>query len=246
MSNTSPGRILIATPTLMKSLCTEYVMSLLKTISTLERQGLVADVTTLGGDCFMDKARNSLVETCMKGEYGTLFFIDADQGWEVDGFMRMVYAEPEIVAGIPPKKTDSNPTYGHLYLDTDENGDCYVENGLIRTRGCGTGFLRIRRSALEKMIKAYPQRVKSSDGGPHESIPWLFNDGPVWDDDGKTGTFWGEDLQFCKRWTDMGGTIWVDACQTFLHVGTKAWEGNLLKYLQENAEVRLKDESNVT
>jgi hypothetical protein len=230
-----PGRVLIATPTFDKRVCTDYVVSLLQTMRELAERDIVADATFQGGDCFMDKCRNSLVQQFLEGSYGTLFFIDADQGWDWQGFVRLLFYPQLMVGGVPPKKTDvEQEQFNHVVLDVQENGDCHVDDGLLRVVRCGAGFLRIRREAIEKLLEVYPERIRPNDGGRYQEIPWLFNDGLI------NGDFWGEDLQLTQRWTDMGEHVWIDPCIRFKHVGGKAWDGMYLEYLQKHANVKVK------
>jgi hypothetical protein len=45
--------------------------------------------------------------------------------------------------------------------------------------------------------------------------------------DKATGFYLSEDFSFCRRWTDMGGEIWVDYTSRLNHVGLMVYRGNM-------------------
>jgi len=45
--------------------------------------------------------------------------------------------------------------------------------------------------------------------------------------DKETGFYLSEDFSFCRRWTDMGGEIWVDYMSRLNHVGLMVYRGNM-------------------
>jgi len=101
--------------------------------------------------------------------------------------------------------------------------------GFVKARYAGTGFLMIRRAALESMIEHYPKlryRSEHKANDPFEGNPWrsaLFNCMI----DPETSTYLSEDFSFCRRWTSMGGEIWVDLTSKLDHVGSMVFRGNL-------------------
>jgi len=243
-------RVMLATPTLFRIPTVEYMMSAMKTANLLMQHGIVMDTCFVGGDAFVMKARNGLVQSFIetwKTEYPSdvLIFIDDDQAWDEMAVLRAVLDPHEIIAAAVPKKTDAEPgspqTFNNVMLDTDETGKCFVENGLLRATQIGSGFLSIKRSAIEKMMKAYPQRYAPGDGGLHPLHYNFFESKIIWDekDPMVTGQFWGEDLIFCKKWCALGEYIWIDANVTMSHIGRKTWVGNFLEFLQKYAAVEV-------
>ena len=87
-----------------------------------------------------------------------------------------------------------------------------TRQGFVKARYAGTGFMMIRRAVLEAMVERYAElryRSEHKAHDPFEGNPWraaLFNCMI----DSQTSTYLSEDYSFCKRWTDMGGEIWVD------------------------------------
>lgn len=243
-------RVLLATPMLFKSPSMEYLMSVQKTTHLLQAHGILLDTIFVGGDCFVAKARNGLVQSFIDSwstEYpaDVLVFIDDDQSWNAEAFLRMVVDPHEIVCAAVPKKVDAKEgepqTYNNVILDMDANNNCYVENGLLRISQIGSGFMMIKRSAIEKLIKAYPQRYSPGDGGSHQLHYALFDAKIVWDEKNPEahGQFWGEDLIFCQKWKKLGEHMWLDPNVEIEHIGRKSYSGNFLQFLQKHANVEL-------
>ena len=93
-------------------------------------------------------------------------------------------------------------------VERETSNQMVVRDGFEKSRYARTGFLLIRRA----MIEHYPElryRHEHGAGDPLSGSPWrsaLF-DCMI---DKATGFYLSEDFSFCRRWTDMGGEIWVD------------------------------------
>ena len=99
--------------------------------------------------------------------------------------------------------------------------------GFVKVRYAGTGFLMIRRQALEKMCAQYPllqyKRDHSIDAAAASDKRFALFECMIAED----GTYLSEDFAFCKRWTDMGGEIWADLDSKLHHVGPMTFRGDL-------------------
>lgn len=249
-------RVMLATPTLFRVPTVEYMMSAIKSMNLLAQHGHMLDTCFVGGDCFISKARNGLIQSFIdtwKTEYpaDVLVFIDDDQSWDEAAFLRVVTSPQEIIGVAVPKKMDAEngiQTFNNVMLDTDGAGNCIVENGYLRISQIGSGFLAIKRSAVEKMMAAYPARYAPGDGGAHELHYNFFESKIIWDEKDPmiTGQFWGEDLVFCKKWKAIGGTMWLEPNVEMSHIGRKTWTGNFLSFLQKHAAVQLTPPPTVT
>jgi hypothetical protein len=238
---------MLATPSLQRQPTLEFLMSVMKTVHLCAQHGHTVDSAFVGGDCFISKARNGLVQSFIeswKTDYPAevLVFIDDDQSWDEQAFLRIIHDPHEFIGVAIPKKMDSDPqVFNNVSLDTSDTGNCYVENGLLRGTQIGSGFIALKRSCIEKMIAAYPARYAPGDGGAHQLHYNLFESKIFWDakDPTITGQFWGEDLNFCKLWCALGEKIWVDPNVTVEHIGRKSWTGNFMHYLQKFAAVEV-------
>lgn len=245
-------RVMLATPTLARYPSLEYMMSVIKTINLCSQYGHTVDTSFVGGDAFISKARNGLIQSFIeswKTEYpaDVLVFIDDDQSWDENSFLRIIQAPHEFIGVAVPKKMDAagnDPqTFNNVALDTDDKGNCFVEGGFLRGTQIGSGMIALKRGCIEKMVAAYPQRYSPGDGGAHPLHFNMFEAKIIWDekDPNVIGQFWGEDLIFCKKWTALGEHIWIDPNVTVEHIGRKSWQGNFMQYLQKYAAVEVAD-----
>jgi hypothetical protein len=116
-------------------------------------------------------------------------------------------------------------------LYPESKGPMQARNDFVRVRYTGTGFLMIRRAALERMCEAHPElRYKAAqreadllreDSYRHALFECMIAP--------ESGLYLSEDYAFCRRWTDLGGEIWLDIRSKLTHYGTIAFRGDLEK-----------------
>lgn len=227
-------RVAIATPCYGNSLTSQYVQSLAATIPALIHHGMEYSLLTLNKESIISRARNTLSKSFMNGDWDYLFFIDADMGWKPEGFLRMIAADKEIVGGAGPRKEFPMTFCANLPL-----GDAQIceETGLLRADEIGTGFMCIKREALQKMIDADPNNF-FIDQTTFEKVPNLFENKVI------AYKFWSEDYTFCKKWRATGGEIWVDPSIHIQHVGDHVWEGSFGKFLMTPETEEAKNDAN--
>jgi hypothetical protein len=112
-------------------------------------------------------------------------------------------------------------------FEVDDPNAVTARAGFARVRYAGTGFLMVRRRALEKMCAHYPQlryqRDHSVEAATASANRFALFECMI----GEDGTYLSEDFAFCKRWTDIGGEIWADLKSTLNHVGPMVFRGDL-------------------
>ncbi len=112
-------------------------------------------------------------------------------------------------------------------FEVDDPNAVIARAGFVKVRYAGTGFLMIRREALERMCAHYPQlqykRDHSLDAATASENRFALFECMIAED----GTYLSEDFAFCKRWTDMGGEIWADLNSKLNHVGPMTFRGDL-------------------
>ncbi len=91
--------------------------------------------------------------------------------------------------------------------------------------------MMIKRTAIEKMVKAYPElyiKQKTMINAKLVDKPNYYNFfDTYWD--AKEKTYLGEDFYFCKLWKKIGGQIWCLADEEIAHVGEKLYKGKLIQ-----------------
>jgi hypothetical protein len=113
----------------------------------------------------------------------------------------------------------------------DPNNSVNVEEGFAQVAYVGTGFLMIRRDAMQRVCDAHPGlRAKMGDMADSMAKEAVM----VFDTliEPETGQYLSEDYAFCRRWRDLGGDIWADFEARLTHVGHTAYSGSLLQALQ--------------
>jgi hypothetical protein len=172
--------------------------------------------------------RNQILAQFLASDATDLVFIDSDIGWEAKSLMRLISHDVPIVAGIYRRKVES-VSFTVQFADTKAVKRDRA-TGLIEAIRVGAGFLRIRRSAIERMIAAYPNLRYSQPlpSGKTEERYALFDTSLV--NDG----FCGEDYTFCDRWRATSGKIWIDPEITLRHLGTTTYTGSILDALDKN------------
>src|SRR5208282_625212 len=224
--------LVVATPCFGGQTSVLYAASLFKLQKLLRSYaGVNLKVLFKDGDALITRARASLISQFLDDPSAThLLFIDADIGFEPDQVLRLIECGADMCAGVYPiKRIDwdkvksiveagrPNPDAAALkYVFEVEDPNAVVEkSGFIKVRYAGTGFLMIRRQALQRMCAHYPQLRYRRDHSTDAATP------------SDNRTYLSEDFAFCKRWTDMGGEIWADLRSKLQHVGPMTFRGDL-------------------
>lgn len=213
--------VFFATPTYSGRICQEYADSLEATGRALEAEGWKVTASFVQGDCYVQRARNALVAQFLETDATDLFFLDDDLGWPADAVLKLLSMPDPVVFGVYPFKRDEE---GYpVVIHTDAKGYPIVRgDGCISATGAPTGFLRIKRFAINALQAAYPELAYGEDG---KTIYDLFPQGV------RNGRWWGEDFAFCNLWTGIGGSIWCVPDIDFQHVGAKPYSGNYHRFL---------------
>lgn len=205
--------------------------ALLQEVRILERKGIAVNVKFTVGDSLIARARNMAVADCLyHPQYTDLVMIDDDVNWEDGALVRLLSHPCDVVAGLYPKRSD--PIEFPCKMMPGAVPDA---NGILEMRMVPTGFFRVQRHALERMVAAYPHRAYRDTNVPGGKAHWLFAtelgidpDNPA--PDGMMD-LWGEDFAFCRLWTDIGGRIFADTLLHFQHIGRKAYDGCYAEHL---------------
>ncbi len=214
-------KLFIGTPT--RGTCAiHFARSLAQTTTALELLGVPVEIHQSVMSCFVDMSRNTLVAQFLKTDSTHLMMIDDDMGWNADAVVRMLLHDVEFIAGAGPKKVDSGDEFCcHINVHADETP--IVQNGLISASHVGGAFMLLKRAAIERMIKAYPDMVCRA---VHMEHGYRFFETRY-----TANAFHSEDYLFCDRFTAAGGEIWIYPDVEFTHTGTKDYRGNYHKFL---------------
>lgn len=240
---TGPINLVVATPCFGGQISAVYALSLFKLQAQIRAyRGFNLKVLMKDGDALITRARASLLSQFLDDASAThLLFIDADIGFEPEQVLRLIECGAEMCAAVYPiKRIDwqrmknalsgeqPNPAASLQYaFEVEDPNAVIASSGFIKVRYAGTGFLMIRRVALERMCAHYPQlRYKhdhSIDAATQSDNRFALFECAIAAD----GTYLSEDFAFCKRWTDMGGQIWADLNSRLHHIGPMTFCGDL-------------------
>ena len=109
-----------------------------------------------------------------------------------------------------------------------------IENGVIKLHDGATGFMMIKREAIDKMIAAYPELKYNNDLNTPADLQdyfYAFFDTMI---DPKDKRYLSEDYTFSRRWQDIGGDILLDPTISLNHFGSFNFQGNPSEIIQIN------------
>jgi hypothetical protein len=235
--------VVVATPCYGGLVTQRYMQSVCELMLAATHDNVTVTLELLGNDSMITRARNSLVATALDNSDAThLMFIDADIGFSPGQVGRMLRFDRDVVAGMYPLKIVH---YDDDVFDRVAAGETletaqirYVgapvagagrrqEHGFVTAEFAGTGFMLIKRRALEKMIAAYPHLQYSAvhdRARPRKSAhQYALFEGMI---DPDNGDYLSEDYAFCRRWRDIGGEVWLDTRSKLMHIGPREFAGD--------------------
>jgi len=221
--------VLLATPSYEGAVKSTYLRSLLLSLHALRDAGIAADHLTLNYDCHVDDARNAILRFFMQTACTDLVFLDADVGWLAGELVQLIEYDADVVAGVYPKKGDDQwPVF-----DAPGEELRAREDGLVEVIGAPTGFMRIRRHVIERLIEANKHRQFRGQG-EQEGAP-LYT--IVFERTYEEGHRWSGDYAFCRAWRKLGGKVFVAPEMLFGHVGETEWTGVLGDFWRKRAGI---------
>ncbi len=245
--------VVVGTPCFGGMVTQGYMLSVIRLLTEAPALGVEFGLTMLANDALITRARSTIVSAFLDNPEAThLLFVDADITFAPDQVARLLAADREVAAALYPVKAinwqgvgehqaqaqtqiqarssgQSLEEAGFVYVGEFCTGaELKVERGFATANYAGTGFLLIKRQALEKMIAAYPETKFASThnfpalGAASDNLYALF-DCMI---DPKSGHYLSEDYSFCRRWRRLGGEIWLDLTSKLSHVGSYSFNGN--------------------
>lgn len=152
--------------------------------------------------------------------------LDNDVGWDSGGLTRLLSHDVEFVLGVYPKRQ-----YPPEFVVDFAGGQMKMEpNGLARIKAGPAGFMRLKRSAAEKMILGYKELAYRNEDSPTMGKLW-----GVFEKYLEKGERVSEDIAFVHRWTLLGEPAWVDPAIKLYHAGMNIWDGVLLEHVAARA-----------
>jgi hypothetical protein len=229
-----------------------YVTSLLNFTIEAERAGMRMQVLFHQGESLVTRARNNCVAQFLANpDWTHLFWIDADIGFSAQAAFRLLLSGYDIAAGVYPLKRENWPAEGVPAGTTQQQFEAtftrYTVNakasettaqvelevqpdGFMKMTEAPTGFMVIKRAVFERLVASYPDLnyVPDSIGEADRGLHYRFFDVMV---DPETRRYLSEDYGFCRLWSGLGESIYIDANSNLSHQGAKMYRGDFANSL---------------
>ena len=250
-------KIFVATPCYGGMLTEAYFRSMVRTLTFFNQHQIPIAFGTIANESLVTRARNVLVAYFLQSNYTRLFFIDADIEFQVEDVLKLIAHNKEVCVGAYPKKGVNWQRIRDSVLrkSTEEISDrdiaaagsdyainfkfvnrdlkqIAIENGVIKLHDGATGFMMIKREAIDKMIAAYPELKYNNDLNTPPDLQdffYAFFDTMI---DPKDKRYLSEDYTYSRRWQDIGGDIWLDPTISLNHYGSFNFQGNPAQIIQ--------------
>jgi hypothetical protein len=207
--------------------------SLLREIVALNAAGWGVIEESLMGCSYIHSARGQMVSLFLQSDATDLVYVDWDMAWDPGALARLLSHDVDVVAGDYPGRKDPI-RYHARFLKRDDGSwnDDIRPDGLIEMAGAATGFMRIRRNVIERMVEAYPDLI-FEDNDQAIKLCYLFF-GHL-----KNGRhLLSDDYSFCDLWREIGGKVYIDTKIALGHIGFKTFAGEYEKWLLPSLKVR--------
>ncbi|EHH67618.1 hypothetical protein [Gluconobacter morbifer] len=241
---TSSPHLFIATPCFGGTVTVNYMQSLLACMGGAPLHDLHLTLSTIGNDALVTRARNTLLHQFMSAtDASHLLFVDSDISFTLHDILALLEADKPLIGGAYPLKSHYWDSETDHFLRNGESpataslryvGDCAAlrENPALMAQVSyiGTGFMLMTRDMVRQMIAAYPEtrysRIDALQTGtiPDTSDAYALFDSMI---DPQTRTYLSEDFAFCRRWTQIGGEVWLHRGLNLTHTGATDFRGNM-------------------
>lgn len=246
--------LFIATPAYGGMVGEPYLKAMTKIGILFSKHGLNFTLATIANESLITRGRNTLVAMFMSNpKFTDMLFIDADIHFEAEDVLKLWWRavkdreKVKVITGAYPKKTinwknirdqvvtnnaseDEMQKYQASYvlnLRTDNSGRIPLQQGLLPVYDAGTGFMLFDRSVIQSMMDKWPELHYKNDLNTDAKFdPYMYAlfDTIICPD---TKRYLSEDYTFCRRWQEIGGTIWMDPSINLDHQGTYVFKGNI-------------------
>lgn len=213
----------------------------------LRDKGIDHTIDMVIHESLVQRARNALVADFLEDPKATHhLWIDADIRFRAQDAMALLEADRDVVCGAYPAKGISQEEL--VFAAKNDHPDPLkyatrmvvnalqpedgatsrqfdVDNGCIPIMEAATGFLCIKRGVYERMIEAYPEVAYKSDA-PRDRGRQMY---ALFDCAIRDDRYLSEDYLFSRRWTDLGGTVWLYLPAELGHVGQHIYTGDIYK-----------------
>ena len=242
-------KIFVATPMYGGNCAGYYTQSIIQLSSVFSQHNIQLSFSFMFNESLITRARNALTHQFLKSDSTHLMFIDSDIKFNPNDILRMIDANKDIICGIYPKKEINWGTVREAMNNQVPEDKLKFHTGSfvvnlvdyahtvtvpisqpVEIFNGGTGFMLIKREVFEKLkdhVPSYSNDVGDLSGALQQSekITEFF----ATSIEPETNRLLSEDYHFCREWRKIGGKVYAAPWVQLAHVGTYAFEGQLLQ-----------------
>jgi len=213
-------KILVATPSHNGDVCCDYALAMMEVFRLASSKGYDVRMQFWMYNSIVAEARNILLGMAHDGDFDDLVFIDADQGFSVDAFYKLL-SHPVDVVGFPVRvKCLASERYNVMPNDDFSKYLADPKLGLLSVPAIGTGMLRLSKAAIKALWNNSRKYHNFGVAIPHVCQVTFDGDALL-----------SEDLYLCKLLRDLGFNIYVDPSYTADHFGRHKFSGSFAAHL---------------
>jgi hypothetical protein len=242
------AKLFVSTP-MYGGQCTGfYAQSLIQLNNLLKNSGNDCIMSFMFNESLITRARNALAHNFLKTDCTHLMFIDADIRFNAGDIPPMVEADKDIICGIYPKKeinwhTVKNAIEAGVPVEQlkHHTGSFVVNlveytatvtvpiNQPVEIWNGGTGFMLIKRKVFAELADKVPSYINDVTDLSGTIKQDLIREYFATSIEEGTNRLLSEDYHFCNIWRKAGGKVWAAPWVQLAHIGTYAFEGQLLQ-----------------
>lgn len=221
-------RIAILTP-VSRTVEPDFTSSLLQTAAACQAARVQVAWLHMRGHANLPRVRNLLAATALAGDVTDLVWIDADIGWDLEGFLRLFRPAQSvhIVGGAAQRRVSGQLSFCGSF---DQQSVDVGEGGLIRAK-TATSFLRVSRTVFETMRDHHPEWHFWADEVSESARRWVctYFQYALVEHPARPGEFMyeSEDYQFSRHAERLGFASWIDPRIRLRHWNPVAMDANL-------------------
>jgi hypothetical protein len=208
-------KLFIGTPCYGGMITADYFKSCMQLVALASTQKIELQFGTIGNESLITRARNTLVQLFMDGDYTHLLFIDSDLAFNPEAVIRMLEYDKDVVTGIYPRKT----------IDWIKVKKRLKENPEMSEDELLAASLQYNLN-LKFVPDQHINQSHDKEFNYHKTSDWnyTFFDTMI---EPQTKRYLSEDYAFCRLWQNMGGKIYADVLSGLTHYGNYAFKGNV-------------------
>ena len=246
--------IRIATPMYGGNCKGIYVDSLMGLTFELAKLGHNVSFSKIYNESLITRARNNLVNEFMKSDADMLFFIDADEGFNVQDVIKMLESDKDIIGGIYPMKNlnwegirqaalrgapDLGIYSGLFAMNMLPGETTFRVDEPVEVTEVATGLMAIKRRVFEEMEPLCPKYAVNTETASFDfdNMVTEYFDTSITED----GILLSEDYHFCRKWREMGNQVYAAPWVRVVHAGEYIFSGSFTAMLQ--MDQLIKDEA---